>query len=144
MSTGYIAYRKGFKYQLFEDYEADTDILPPVPIITEYIRLDLNGHLWVKRGYAWDGPSGPTFDSKSSMRGCLEHDAFYQLMREGFLDHDTYRPLVDLRLHKILLEDKMWRVRAWVWYREVRRWAFGAADPDNDRPVLYAPHPPGV
>lgn len=70
-----IKYRDGYKYQLSEDYQTVIEIKPVEFILTEYIRLDIDGTLSIKEGYAWDGPSGPTVDTKNFMRGSLVHDA---------------------------------------------------------------------
>jgi hypothetical protein len=43
------------------------------------------------KGYAWNGPSGPTLDTRNFMRGSLVHDALYQLMREGRMDNGLRR-----------------------------------------------------
>jgi len=76
-----IAYKGGYKYQLKEDYVTETRITPPTPIQTEYIALTSQGRISIKRGYAWDGPSGPTIDTLNFMRGSIVHDALYQLIR---------------------------------------------------------------
>ncbi|MGH7536144.1 MAG: DUF1353 domain-containing protein, partial [Gemmatimonadales bacterium] len=78
-----IQYRTGYKYQLAADYTVLLAFGPAENIKTEYIcfvrSLQGRGYLTVKEGYAWDGPSGPTVDTKDFMRGSLVHDALYQL-----------------------------------------------------------------
>lgn len=135
--TERIRYRDGYKYQLFEDYQLAIDIKPAAFILTEYIRLDVDGMLSIKEGYAWDGPSGPTVDTKDSMRGSLVHDALYQLMREGHLDPDQHRRAADRELWRICIEDGMLKVRADAWYAAVRFAAGGAAR--GAKEVLTAP-----
>lgn len=134
-----IKYREGYKYQLAEDYQVLISIRPREFILTEYIRLDVDGTLSIKEGYAWDGPSGPAIDTKNFMRGSLVHDALYQLMREKHLDHDTWRDEADAELRKICLEDGMSSARAWWVYQGVRFGGGPAADPAHDKPVLEAP-----
>lgn len=134
-----IAYKAGYKYQLKEDYILAIEIKSADPIDTDYIRLDVMGELTIKKGYAWDGPSGPTIDTLNFMRGSLVHDALYQLMREKHLDRDTYREAADRLLQKICKEDGMWSLRAWWVYQGVRLFADPAADPANKRPVVHAP-----
>ena len=77
-----MKYRKGFLYQLAEDEYFQTEIYPEEHINTNFIEMTGKGLLRVKRGYAWDGPSGPTFNTKSSMRGSLIHDALYQYLKD--------------------------------------------------------------
>lgn len=75
--------------------------------------LTIDGH------YAWDGASGPTWDSPSSMRGSLVHDALTQLVRLGLLSI-KFKPSIDLLFHDILLSDGMSPLRAEIWYAGVK------------------------
>lgn len=86
-----------------------------------------------------DGPSGPTFDTLTFMRGSLVHDALYQLMREGGLDRQMYREAADITLRQICLEDGMNPIRAWWVYQGVRLFGNPSADPANREPIEYAP-----
>lgn len=115
-----IRYKAGYKYQLVEDAYFKTDIHPDTLIENEFISLDVDGNLTVKEYYAWDGPSGPTLDTKTFMRGSLAHDALYQMIREDLLKVHDARELADKELRKICLRDGMWKVRAWWVYRGVR------------------------
>ena len=134
-----IAYRGGYKYQIKETYTVQIELKPPGNINTDYIKLDTDGNITLTKGYAWDGPSGPTIDTLTFMRGSLIHDALYQLMREEFLDHKLYRKIADVILRKICREDGMWFLRAWWVYAGVRLFADPAADPADKRPLTYAP-----
>lgn len=135
----HITYRDGYKHQLTEDYIIDTGIKPAGLVVTRFLVLSLDGRLTVLKGYAWDGPSGPTFDSPSFMRGSLVHDALYQLMRDEYLDHDICRESADRLLQKLCLEDRMNPLRAkWV-YEAVRTYGEPSADPARRRPVVMAP-----
>lgn len=133
-----IRYRAGYKYQLSDSYSVGVTICPEYDIDTDYIGLTRNGLLSIEKGYAWDGPSGPTVDTPSFMRGSLIHDSLYQLIREGNLSEED-REAADLELHRICLEDGMSRLRAWWVWRGVRLGGGPAADPKNERPVLTAP-----
>jgi hypothetical protein len=134
-----IAYKSGYKYQLKETYTLPIPLVPPLGIDTEYISLDTTGVLTIKDGYAWDGPSGPSIDTLSFMRGSLVHDALYQLMREGHLDHTVYREAADRALRDICREDGMCPIRAWWVYQGVRIFGNFAADPADKRPIIRAP-----
>ena len=137
--TKCIAYKDGYKYQLKKTYTVQISITPPALIDTEYITLTTNGELTIEEGYAWDGPSGPTIDTLTFMRGSLVHDALYQLMRENHLAHDVYREAADRTLQEICKEDGMWAIRAWWVYQGVRLFADPAADPADERPLICAP-----
>lgn len=147
-----IAYRSGYKYQLEYDYRhALWNVLPQVGETgNKYVTASNGGFLLIRAGYAWDGASGPTIDTKSTMRASLVHDALYQLIREGYLPADdlTYK-LADAELRRILVEDSRsaggllswlqngWgSVRAWYYERAVNR--FGKKH-NNDKPVEVAP-----
>ena len=134
-----ITYRGGYKYQIKETYTVPIELKPPENINTDYIKLDTEGNITLTKGYAWDGPSGPTIDTLTFMRGSLIHDALYQLMREEFLDNKLYRKTADIILRKICREDGMWFLRAWWVYAGVRLFANPAADPADKRPLTYAP-----
>lgn len=123
-----IQYKGGYKYQLTVDYSLIVPIRLDMPILSRFIDLTPDGWLTIKAGYAWDGPSGPTIDTKNFMRGSLVHDALYQLMREGLLP-ESYRNVADVQLRNICLVDGMSTVRAWGVYQAVR--LFGAK---NARP----------
>jgi len=133
-----IKYRKGYKYQLVEEYTIFVGIYPAEDIETDFILLSRDGFLTGKVGYAWDGPSGPTWDTPNFMRGSLVHDKLYQLMRLGLI-LQSYRGLADRLLREICLEDGMSKIRAWYVYRAVRRFAAPFASPDRLRPPQEAP-----
>lgn len=133
-----VYYKSGYKYQLHKTYQLQVRIRPEANIETRYLSLSVNGDLEIRYGYCWDGPSGPTWDTKSSMRGSLVHDALYQLMRMSFLDH-KWKKTIDLLFEEILLEDGMWAWRARIWYRGVQQLAEGATLPENKKKVEVAP-----
>jgi hypothetical protein len=130
-----IKYRKGYKYQLSETYSVYVGIL--INCETEWITL-FNGWLTIRKGYAWDGASGPTFDTKNSMRGSLVHDALYQLLRLGLLS-PTFRAKVDDLLHNLCVEDGMFHIRAELWEEAVSHFAASSAAAGHEPVELEAP-----
>lgn len=118
----FILYQEGYKYQLVKDYVHLLNCTLPKAVGNNWIILSQHGTLILKAGYAWDGPSGPTIDTKNFMRGSLVHDALYQLMRESYLPQD-FRAVADKALYEICKRDGMWGLRAWFVYAGVR--AFG-------------------
>jgi len=117
-----IFYRKGYKYQLIEDVSFRTDVYPPHDITTQFITLLANGFLTIRMGYAWDGPSGPTIDTRNFMRGSLAHDALYQLMNKP-IERLTWnwKRAADYELYKICRQDGMCRRRANYVFKAVRK-----------------------
>ena len=138
MTEGYITYTDGWKYQLAEDYTCKINVIPPLNIKTEYIELLGDGTLTIRHGYAWDGPSGPTVDTKNFMRGSLVHDVLYQLIREKHLPL-SYRDKADRLLQEMCKEDGMWAIRAWYVYQGVSNWGEDAGIKHGAHKVSYAP-----
>lgn len=116
-----INYRKlkRYKYQLLTSYKKLIDISYPMVVYkTEYNWVSLrNSTIYVKKGYCWDGPSGPTIDTENFMRGSLVHDALYQLFRENPHIAKEHRDAADRLLQTICIEDGMSKFRAaWVYW----------------------------
>lgn len=136
-----IAYRAGYKYQLADEYRDRIGIIPDKVIDTEFIRLDTDGQLTIRRAYAWDGASGPTLEwpgRKKTKRATLKHDAIYQLIRQGHLSPMCRDP-ADQMLEQDLIEDGMWKWWAARWYNGVSLGGESSADPKNTKPTLTAP-----
>jgi hypothetical protein len=137
MKGDHIYYKEGYKYQLVRSYTLQTKVTGHCAS-TDYIELFANGVMTIKKGYAWDGPSGPTFDTRNSMRGALVHDAFYQLMRLGLIP-ESCGSLADDELHDICVEDGMWHPRAELWKQMVEIFAAGCAVSGSETEVLEVP-----
>lgn len=127
---------KGYKYATRISKSCKVEGLPA--FAHEFFTC-LNGELKALPHYAWDGPSGPTFDTKTNMRGSLFHDIQCQAISEGLLDK-KYRKYADGLLRTHMLEDQAieaekmtgwkraiylrWgRFRAWGYYQAVRGWS---------------------
>jgi hypothetical protein len=75
------------RYVLTEDY--------PVAYCSEIYNYDLNipallslnskGYIVVKRGFQWDGPSGPALNTVNTLGASLVHDVLYRAMRRGLI-----------------------------------------------------------
>ena len=137
-TTKCIFYKGGYKYQLRKTYSVVIDFKPESDIVTEYVELDTSGKLTIMKGYAWDGPSGPTIDTKTFLRGSLVHDALYQLIREGYLPVSC-KNMADVTLKKICKEDGMWSIRACYVYWGVDKFGKPSIDPSKDKPIETAP-----
>lgn len=132
-----ITYKKGYKYQLKNDYSIDVSILN-YSFDSSYMSLTTDGILTIKKGYAWDGPSGPTIDTKNFMRAALVHDALYQLMREHILPIQL-RNVADDIMHKLCIEDGMSSLRAWYCYQAVKKFGEKSASERGGYPLITAP-----
>ena len=130
-----LSYKIGFKYQMVKPLTVVTRVTPRFYINTRYIELGTNGTLHIRTGFAWDGASGWTIDTKSSMRASAVHDALYKLIRMGRLDRVGVREQADEEFLRLCLEDGMWKWRARVWFRALRIGGGPAASPDNIKKV---------
>ncbi len=110
-----IFYKTSYKYQLTRDYIVQTGIFVPDEITYPFFTLQPNGVLTIKAGFAWDGASGPTFDTKSSMRPSLVHDCFCQMAKDRRIDYNTYAPYYNELFRRMCVEDGMMGVRASLW-----------------------------
>ncbi len=87
---------RNYNYQLREDYTYHLGrTFDPAPIGNEFIEITAEGVLTIRKYYAWDGVSGPVMETQANIKASLVHDALYQLMREGKLDHLLYREWSD-------------------------------------------------
>lgn len=133
-----IKYKGGFKYQLVGDYTVQTRIITGRSIKTDFIELTATGELTLKNGYACDGPSGPTVDTKTFMRGAFGHDGKYQLMRMGLIGQH-WREIADQELREDCLQDGMNRFRAWYVYKSVQIGGKKAASVESLKILHTAP-----
>lgn len=138
---GRIKYRSGYKHQLAEEYNVKIRIKPQAEIVTEYISLDTHGKLSIKKGYAWDGASGPVPDTRRVLRASLVHDALYQLMRtqSDRFPREEYRRAADLLFKEMCIEDGVARSKAKIYYFALRKFGERAADPLSRKVIRRAP-----
>jgi hypothetical protein len=73
-----------YKYELHEDVAVSVPELSKYSFYHEYFSM-AQGIIYIRKGYAWDGVSGPTIDTKNTFLAGLTHDALYQSIREKFL-----------------------------------------------------------
>jgi len=119
--------RVTYKYQLRKTlvHELTTPILTAgISVGNDFVQLQ-DGVLTIKCGYAWDGASGPTIDTQSTMMASLIHDAGYQLMREGWL-HWRYKELFDEELKQVMLQKGALPLRAGYYKAAVARYGHAA------------------
>ena len=127
-----------WKYKLEEDYIIclpRTQAWAPFWNVrgNDYVGI-VSGDLHLREDYAWDGCSGPTIDTKTTMRAGGIHDPLYQLLRDGWLPQEM-RVHADRLFREILKDDQAsarddkWCVWSWV-LRPcgfIRRWVYYAA-----------------
>lgn len=121
-------------YQLEEEYWCQTLVIGCAAVMRIGDRivgtLDQNGGVRIYPGFIWDGPSGPTYDTKDSMAGSLVHDFLYRLARQHKIGPD-FRDECDETARKIWLQDGMYGWRANMWFKALRvgaKWAYTGSD----------------
>lgn len=131
--------RKLYKYKLTSPYSIKINWLQGknVAISGKWIIVK-DSFLCIRQAYAWDGPSGPSIDTKTFMRSSLVHDALYQLIRENIIPF-SYRKQADQEMRKINIEDGMNKFRAWYTYWAVRLFGKYYAKPYKRYQTLTAP-----
>lgn len=132
-----IKYIDGKKYQLVESYGIETGWALPISTMNRFVKLSKTGYLRIEAGFAWDGPSGPAWDTRSFMRASLVHDALYGMLRERRLPYE-YKVLADDLFYKLCLEDGMWGPRAWLARKAVGMFGGFSAKPQKEK-ILTAP-----
>lgn len=135
-----ISYSDGFKYQTRSDSELFVGVAFALKedIVSKWITLTADGWLFIKHGYAWDGSSGPTFDTRNTMRGSLVHDALYELIRKEFLPPSA-KSIADQLYYDYLITDGVWKMRA-KWHYVGTRWKGKSSTlPSHKKEILYAP-----
>ena len=142
-----MKFKRGYKYQVVEDCYFDLPVHFNTLAQDEFDWVTLvDNRIFFRAGYAWDGPSGPTYDTPDTLVPSLVHDGLYQLMREGVLPREE-RADADYVFYQLLIEripevegfaDHIrafnLRRRYHAWYRAVRGFA-GFAAAGTGKPV---------
>lgn len=118
-----------YKYRLYETFHIQTPITGKA-FNHKFFTLTDDGLLTIYAGYLWDGVSGPTWDTLTTMIAGLIHDAFYQAIRLGLLSL-TIRDLIDLFFHTTMLKEGVWASRAWYFYQAVRTFGKSSCIPGD-------------
>lgn len=116
ITSGPIAFRalKSGGFQLLEDWWCDTGITDSAARIDGFVSLDQRGQLTVRKGYQWDGASGPAINTKSILPGSLAHDALYQLLRAGKLPQSLRSAADDVMVRLCEASGMSWIRCKWV------------------------------
>lgn len=125
----YALRKKGYKYKTLCRLRITTEFRPSEQLVSKdgWTVVNVNGVMVLQAGFCCDGPSGPTFDTPSTMRAAFFHNGCYQLIREGKLLLATHREMADAILYRLMIEDDAWPWRAKVWLWVVNHFAQKAA-----------------
>ena len=150
-----LEWTEGYKYRTSKTFWVFTNIRPFYEVQIGRITLTVEGLLIIDRGYSWDGPSGPTIDTKNFMVGGIVHDALYEILRcpTKLLDrkcdivrgseavhaatHEQVREEADKMLLDLVRADGMSEFRSNYVYKGVR--VGGESSAEKPRKVYVAP-----
>lgn len=118
-------HKANYKYTLVEAYEHKLHSNHFHDVDNDFFSVK-NGILTAQNKYAWDGASGPTIDTKNSMKAGLVHDCLYQGIRLGNYKKED-RKAADQELYDTLRDEGMCWLRAKIWYIALRLFGAGAA-----------------
>jgi len=129
-----------YKYEVAEEEVCRSGIRFPKWIDQSDFAILPGGLIVAKKGYKWDGPSGPTFDRKENMTPSLFHDILAEAMRMGLLPQSFWKPANEL-LVRLCIEKGM---NPW-WAKNVyglgvsltKNWCRVTCKPEH--PILEAP-----
>lgn len=80
-----------------------------------------DGVLTIKKGYAWDGASGPVINTQNTLIASLVHDVLYQAMRLNLIKSNREnKKIADKNFFEILKMFGVNSVRRKVWYLAVK------------------------
>ena len=108
-----------YKFKVEENFSIELPFKIP-DFVHPYASLK-DGILSVKRGYAWDGASGPIINTRDTLVASLVHDVLYQAMRLNLIKPSKEnRKIADKNFFEILKMNCVNSIRRKVWYFAVR------------------------
>ena len=103
-----MKFYRGYKYVVAETFTVQTAILGH-EIHDDLTDLSKDGKLTIRRGYPWDGNSGPCLDTDSSLEASCVHDVLCDYINMGWLPN-SLQPMVDQEYYQIAVAKGMrWR-----------------------------------
>lgn len=122
-----MKYKKGYKYQLVEDFEYVLPIWFPamnLELNSEFIDIKQNV-LLIKSGYAWDGASCiPDIKNKVA---ALVHDALYQLIRQELLNKEKAKKSADILFMYMCRDEGTPKWISQIYYKSLEKFGDKAA-----------------
>ena len=108
-----------YKFKVEENFSIELPI--KTPDFEHPYASSKDGILSIKRGYAWDGASGPIINTRDTLVASLVHDVLYQAMRLNLIKSSKEnRKIADKNFFEILKMNGVNSIRRKVWYFAVR------------------------
>lgn len=108
-----------YKFKVEENFSVELPI--KIADFEQPYATSKNGILEIKKGYAWDGASGPVINTQNTLIASLVHDVLYQAMRLNLIKpNKVNRKIADKNFFEILKMNGVNSIRRKVWYLAVR------------------------
>ena len=108
-----------YKFKVEENFSIELPF--KIPDFVHPYASSKDGILSVKKGYAWDGASGPIINTRDTLVASLVHDVLYQAMRLNLIKSSKEnRMIADKNFFEILKMNGVNSIRRKVWYFAVR------------------------
>ena len=108
-----------YKFKVEENFSIELPF--KIPDFEHPYASSKDGILSVKKGYAWDGASGPIINTRDTLVASLVHDVLYQAMRLNLIKSSKEnRKTADKNFFEILKMNGVNSIRRKVWYFAVR------------------------
>lgn len=108
-----------YKFKVEENFSIELPI--KIADFEQPYATSKNGILEIKKGYAWDGASGPVINTQNTLIASLVHDVLYQAMRLNLIKpNKVNRKIADKNFFEILKMNGVNSIRRKVWYLAVR------------------------
>ena len=108
-----------YKFKVEENFSIELPF--KIPDFEHPYASSKDGILSVKKGYAWDGASGPIINTRDTLVASLVHNVLYQAMRLNLIKSSKEnRKIADKNFFEILKMNGVNSIRRKVWYFAVR------------------------
>ena len=108
-----------YKFKVEENFSIELPF--KIPDFEHSYASSKDGILSIKKGYAWDGASGPIINTHDTLVASLVHDVLYQVMRLNLIKSSKEnRKIADKNFFEILKMHGVNSIRRKVWYFAVR------------------------
>jgi hypothetical protein len=131
-----MRYWRGYKLVVAETFSIQTAIIG-YEIKDEFTSLTKDGLLTIRRGYPWDGNSGPCPDTDDSIEASCGHDVLCDYVNMGWLPVEL-QPMVDQEYYRIATAKGMWWRRARIILLAIRWYMTGKGAKRYTRKVYEA------
>lgn len=110
-----------YKYKFKVEENFSIELPYKIPDFEHLYASSKDSILEIKKGYAWDGASGPVINTQNTLIASLVHDVLYQAMRLNLIKpNKVNRKIADKNFFEILKMNGVNSVRRTVWYLAVR------------------------